>query len=161
MNVVFLDFDGVVNIPMWRRSVSGEFDCDYSTPQKGVVNHYQAIQWVSEFCQKYGYDIVVSSTWRYFEEFDYAKCLYHSGLRNSIKVLGATPINREGQRGDEITAWLNEHPEVENYLIFDDDSDMGTHMDRLVKCNCHVGFMIPEYDEAKSKHEKFCGMAGL
>ena len=30
-------------------------------------------------------------------------------------------------RGKEIQQWLDEHPEVTNYVIFDDDSDMLEH----------------------------------
>ena len=64
MNVVFLDFDGVVNTPWWSRDESGDLKCKYNFPFDGKVNNWQAVQWVSEFCEKYNYDIVISSTWR-------------------------------------------------------------------------------------------------
>lgn len=160
MNVVFLDFDGVVNIPIWHEDKLRGMICNYNHPDDERVNHFQAIQWVSEFCEKYNYGIVISSTWRRYR-WNCEDILYDSGLRADVKVVGFTPILEGQERGDEITAWLNEHPEVENYLIFDDDSDMGIHLDKLVKCNCHIGFMLPQYDEAKSKHEKFCGMERL
>ena len=40
--------------------------------------------------------------------------------RTSIYTSG---VNRQ-QRGEEIAAWLEEHPEVTQYVIFDDDFDM-------------------------------------
>jgi hypothetical protein len=153
MNVIFLDFDGVVNIPYWSKDEKGEFHCGFNFPRHGTVNSYQAIQLVSEFCEKYNYSIVVSSTWR-LGDFDYIKCLYDSGLREKVKVLGRTP-RLKGQRGDEITQYLKEHPEIENYLIFDDDKDMTIHMDRLIHCDCQVGFTLREYCKAESLHESF------
>lgn len=61
--VIFLDYDGVVNIPKWENR-NGKWHCRYSNVLDGKVNDEQAVQWVSEFCQKYGFGIVVSSTWR-------------------------------------------------------------------------------------------------
>jgi hypothetical protein len=40
-----------------------------------------------------------------------------------VRLLDKTPWLR-GCRGDEIKAWLSEHPEVDKYAILDDDSDM-------------------------------------
>lgn len=151
MNIAFLDFDGVVNIPYWSKDENGKFRCKYNWPHDGMVNSYQAVQWISEFCEKFNYSIVVTSTWRY-DSFDCAKCLYDSGLREDVKVVGNTPIIYDVQRGDEITAYLEQHPEVENYLIFDDDSDMTVHMSRLVKCDTVVGFTLNEYKKAESLH---------
>ena len=154
MNVIFLDFDGVVNIPMWYKDENGEWDCGYGMPKDGKVNCEQAVQWVSEFCEKFDYSIVVSSTWRIGENFDYAKCLYNSGLRSGIKVIGATP-RLYGERGEEISKWLSENPDVENYLIFDDDTDMGEHINRLVKCNSVVGFTADSFNYATQLHRAF------
>lgn len=154
MNVVFLDFDGVVNIPYWHKDENGKFRSDFNFPHDGTVNNFQAIQWVSEFCEKYNYNIVVSSTWR-IGDFDCMKCLYDSGLRENIKVIGATPRIDGAKRGDEITEWLKQHAEVKNYLIFDDDTDMTIHIDRLVKCDCVVGFTLNQYNYAVSLHKAF------
>jgi len=154
MNIVFLDYDGVVNTPMW--SPDGKH-CKYNLPNDGKVNNFQAVQWVSEFCQKYNYDIVVTSTWRLGDP-KYADYLKNAGLRDGIKILGKTPsIRKEPHsiRGDEIKAYLKEHPEIKNFLIFDDDSDMGSLIDHLVKCDCFVGFTEREFIKAEKMHEKF------
>jgi hypothetical protein len=153
MNVVFLDFDGVTNIPFWSRNKKGKLRSKFNWPKDGTVNSYQAVQWVSEFCERYNYSIVVSSTWRRY--CDYRKCLYKSDLRKDIQVLGHTPLLEGKKRGDEITQYLKEHPEIDNYLIFDDDSDMTIHMDRLVKCDCLVGFTLREFTKARILHERF------
>lgn len=155
MNVVFLDFDGVVNTPWWSRDENGDLKCKYNFPFDGKVNNWQAVQWVSEFCEKYNYSIVISSTWRK-EGFEIcADCLIKGGLRPKVDIVGRTPDLWDKPRGDEITSWLKSHPEVTGYLIFDDDSDMTVYMDRLIKCDSVVGFTQREFNFAKTLHEAF------
>lgn len=150
MNVVFLDYDGVVNTPMWD---SDGKHCRFNTADDNKVNNFQAVQWVSHFCQECGYDIVVTSTWRSFN--NYKECLVNGGLRDGVKILGRTPYVPCGERGDEIQKYLDENPEVENFLIFDDDSDMGNFIDRLIKVDSTIGFSMYNYGDAVKLHNKF------
>lgn len=39
-------------------------------------------------------------------------------------IYGITPGTTKRYRGEEIQMWLDEHPEVTNYVIIDDDNDM-------------------------------------
>ena len=149
MNVVFLDYDGVVNTPMWD---SDGKRCTYSSASDNKVNNFQAVQWVSEFCQKYEYDIVITSTWRSSD--NYKDCLINGGLRDGIQILGKVPHLIDQKRGDEIQMYLDDHPEVENFLIFDDDSDMGNLKDHLVKTDTAVGFSLMSYAVAEKLHRK-------
>ena len=43
------------------------------------------------------------------------------GLPEFIDI---TPSTIQRHRGTEIQMWLDAHPEVENYVILDDDTDM-------------------------------------
>lgn len=148
MNILFLDYDGVVNTPIWDRMGN---HCSYANPFHNKVNNFQAVQWVSEFCQKYDYSIVVTSTWRSGK--NYKQCLINGGLRKGIKILGKTKRLDNHCRGDEILLYINEHPEVENFIILDDDSDMGDLKNHLIKCNSYVGFTLVEFLKAKELHE--------
>lgn len=153
MNVVFLDYDGVVNTPMWD---NGGVHCTYNFPEDNSVNNFQCVQWVSEFCQRFGYDIVVSSTWRFDD--NYVDCLKNGGLRDGIKVIGKTPRHTHdyASRGEEILAYLKEHPDVEHFLIFDDVDDFyyaPELYDHFVECDTTVGFGLNEYYKAKRLHE--------
>lgn len=150
MNVVFLDYDGVVNTPMWD---SDGKRCTYSSASDNKVNNFQAVQWVSEFCQKYEYGIVVTSTWRCWD--NYKDCLINGGLRKGIPILGRTPHLFNRTRGDEIQMYLDSHPEIENFLIFDDDSDMGNLKEHLVKTDTTIGFSMVNYEAAIRKHQNF------
>ena len=149
MNVVFLDYDGVVNTPMW--SDDGKH-CRYGMPSDNKVNNFQCVQWVSEFCQKYGYSIVVTSTWRM--DNNYIECLKNGGLRDGIEVIGKTPILNGKTRGEEIKAFLSTHPEVDKFIIFDDESDMDDLKDHLILCDTAKGFGLTEFTKAERFHKK-------
>lgn len=66
-----------------------------------------------------GAKIVVSSSWR-----------SDSALQEIFAIVGIpayidiTPYCESRHRGTEIKMWLDKHPEVENYVILDDDNDM-------------------------------------
>ena len=152
MDVVFLDYDGVVNTPLWYQK-DGQWKCRFGQPYDGRVNNEQAVQWVSEFCQKYGYGIVVSSTWRMDQDYDVM--LIRGGLRRGIEIVGKTPVLDGKDRGDEISQYLAENPDVTGYLIFDDDDDMGVHLERLVRCNPSKGFGMDEFRYAETLHFAF------
>lgn len=151
MNILFLDYDGVVNTPIWNELGTS---CNYGTPFQGRVNNFQAVQWVSEFCEKFSYDIVVTSSWRMDPK--YTVYLRQGGLRETVKIIGRTPRNNGKCRGDEIQEWINTHRDIENFIILDDDSDMGHLKDHLIQCNSLLGFTIIEFEKAKKLHDKLC-----
>ncbi len=162
MNVLFLDYDGVVNTPMWQDGCSKP---RLNFPADGAVNNEQAVKWVSHFCKTFGYGIVVSSSWRTSRR--YKEYLYNAGLDPDIQIVGKTPSLKEEvgfgehtyetryeNRGDEISAWLSLHPEVQAYLIVDDeDRDEIRDRDHFVKCEFGHGFGYEEFFDAKVKHE--------
>jgi hypothetical protein len=118
--------------------------CSYGFPKQGKVNNFQAVQWLSEACQKFGYDIVVTSTWRF--SANYKECLINGGLRDGIKVLDKTPSLRDQPRGAEIKAYLAEHPEIQYYVIVDDEADMlPEQMGHFIMTNGDTGFNLSEF----------------
>ena len=117
MKVIFLDFDGVITIP-----------------PKWNINA-DKLKYIKQIVDATGAKIVISSSWR---------CGVPPSLDLTIeKMLGrpkrcprnkminwfidnlydVTPIY-SSPRGKEIQEYLNQHPDVENYVIIDDDSDM-------------------------------------
>lgn len=151
MNVIFLDYDGVVNNIIWDPEKGR---ADYSHPFMGKVNNFQAVQWLSEFCEKYDYKIVVTSTWRLHP--NYKECLIAGGLRDGIEILGCVGTRLE-TRGDEIMAYLRQHPEIEKWLVLDDEDcsegfpEIENHQ---VLCRTNAGFNLEEFELAIQLHEK-------
>ena len=160
MNVIFLDYDGVINTPMWNENGT---KCRYNFPEDNKVNNFQAVQWVSEFCEKYGYSIVVSSTWRM--DKNYKECLINGGLRAGIEILGKTKVLKDVTdpdtgiyvtRGVEIEQYLAEHPEIDEYLIFDDDDGLWEYQrEHLVLTDGTAGFTMNDFNKAVRLHRKF------
>jgi hypothetical protein len=165
-NVVFLDYDGVVNRKMWTK-VGDRWECCWAYPEDGAVNDPQAVQWVSEFCERFDYGIVVNSTWR--EQPNWESCLRAAGLRDRVTILGATSLPLRSKE-DEISDYLSEHPEIESYLVFSDDTTLMktreedelsiyweedeplVHGDHLVRCQREYGFGEKEYATAVAMH---------
>jgi hypothetical protein len=118
MKILFLDYDGVIN--MFNR------DTRYSTPTKdieGVMTQAEPelVYRVNLIVERTGCEIVLSSSWRHWP--DWRDALRLSGIVKPI--LDCTPTAMLlTSRGMEIQHWLIQHPEVERYAIVDDDSDM-------------------------------------
>lgn len=139
--VLFLDYDGVVNTLMWNDKGTR---VSYNFPKDNKVNNFQAVQWVSEFCLKCKYDIVVTSSWR--EDSNYKACLLNGGLKNGIDISGSLSLNPEKTRGELIQEYINSHPEIKYYIIVDDETDiLPEQTNRFIKVNPSYGFNEPEY----------------
>lgn len=148
MNVLFVDFDGVVNTPMWEMRNDKPI-CRYGMPNDNKVNNYQAVQWLSEFCQKYDYKIVVTSTWRMDD--NYKECLINGGLREGIEILGCTDILHTS-RAEEIAKYLKEHKEIDNFIIVDDEPIGRKFSKHFILVRDDVGFNEREYMKCSNLH---------
>ena len=149
--ILFLDYDGVVDAPMWNERGT-KVSCGF--PEDGKVNNFQAVQWVSTFCQTCKFGIVVTSSWR--EEKNYRECLIEGGLRKNIVIAGVLPINETKSRGELIRDYLLSNPEIKYYVIADDEEDLlPEQLPHLVKTNPLYGFLEPEYKRCVELYMKF------
>lgn len=94
MNVLFLDYDGVVNTLVLNNEGLGNllpngFYSYICSPKDNKVSNTQAVLLVDMLCKKYNLVIVLTTTWRL--DFDLAKsALYNSGLSKDIEIVGKT-----------------------------------------------------------------------
>jgi hypothetical protein len=114
---------------------------DYETPDSHYTFEYQfkrleeetcteKWKWLSEWCNETDTKICVSSTWKHhFGTKGYVST--PEKWEDAFQLLGFNPGtyvgitgDRKTLRGEEIQDWLDKHPEVEDYAILDDDSDM-------------------------------------
>ena len=65
MNIVFLDFDGVVETIYWEKAKDGTWSYNVHKFGHEELNNKQAIGWLNELYKKVPYKVVVTSTWRY------------------------------------------------------------------------------------------------
>ena len=135
---------------------------DYKPPKNSYTFDYQfnrlkeetcpeKWKWLSEWCNERDIKICVSSVWK-----------HHFGTEGYVSTpekwedafikLGFKPGtyvgitgDRKSLRGEEIQEWLDKHPEVEDYVILDDDGDMMDHQfDRFHHCDSWFG-MSPNH----------------
>jgi hypothetical protein len=125
MKILFLDCDGVLNDSN-DMMVTGDIRPYY-------VLNYKKIGHLHHIISKTDCKIVVSSSWRIMKDG------IETLIRHDIPVFDKTD-SLSGPRGNEIQAWLDCHPDVTNYTILDDDSDMLIHQrPHFVQTDSSVG----------------------
>jgi hypothetical protein len=152
LKVLFLDIDGVLNHDQTRDRIGGFLGLN-----PGMIKRFNRI---IEACPDV--KIVISSTWRHsythgvYEDFDgLVRLLKERGLQGEIightpfpvsspvggwLTLGSTPHRT---RGGEIRMYLDAHPEVEHFLILDDDHsgmkpNRAAVYDPAIDVYCHI-----------------------
>jgi methionine--tRNA ligase beta chain len=134
MKTIFLDIDGVLNVDYADRD------------QFGHIFRDEYVQNLKEVIEKTGAKIVISSTWK---DKGIERMLDLWKERNlpgeiidvtpdCVDVCEATNIVYYDQvkRGHEIKLWLDRHPEVTQYVIFDDIQDfLDEQQDYFVNCS--------------------------
>jgi hypothetical protein len=106
MKTVFLDIDGVLNC---KRT--------YNPRKLPYVAEPALVARFKSLLDRTGAVAVLSSTWRY----DPAGLF--SARYWKIPFIDVTPDMPNQPRCDEVLAWLKDHPEVERFVIIDDEDD--------------------------------------
>jgi hypothetical protein len=104
--VIFLDIDGVLNCKR--------------TPNPRKLPYVVDPALLARFkrlVERSGADVVLSSTWRY----DPAGLF--SAKHWGIPFADVIPDMPKRPRRDEILAWLEQHPDVDRFVVIDDDDD--------------------------------------
>jgi hypothetical protein len=168
MNIIFLDIDGVL-IPNSEQGLPPTFE------RESRIEAYlnpKSIALVNKLAADNNAEIVVSSSWRFHDKdlaskgyeksdsiLDLRSFLQRSGLTAEFANDWHTPkptrfsdaINGR-PRGLEIKDWLDNHPEVKNWVALDDDSSgFGTLniINHLVKIDSDIGFQEVYYKNAE------------
>lgn len=149
--ILFLDFDGVINTPIWAnyKNKSGieEFCCRRATPYDGYVNNYQAICWLNKLYEETPFDIVVTSSWR--EMGNCEKYLQNGGLNKNIKIIGQIDLGNNRQQ--LIERWIKQNDFKGDFIILDDQDYYYNNYFKqfLIKTNSLLGFTIIDFKKAK------------
>ena len=105
MKIIFLDIDGVLND---APTILGTGD------DQPTMEHLNCLKQIVEATQA---EIVLSSSWRLYKR--YTKDVSIALAKVGLHLIDTTEELRE--RDEEIREWLGRHPEVEQYLILDDE----------------------------------------
>ena len=111
MKIIFLDIDGVLNSDEY-------FDKIKNLNINGIENDIDVskIVLLKKSLDETGAKIVLTSSWRYTKKAQELKQLLLSyGI-----IVDCTPFI-DNERGIEIKKWLQEHNDVQDFLILDDE----------------------------------------
>lgn len=174
MKVIFLDIDGVLNTEHY---ITAFWDMckrmELKRPEaNSLMKEIMRDEYGNHFCpvacrnldwiiKETDAKIVISSTWR-MSGLNVMRDMWRDrGL--SGEIIDVTPIhslkkcgrNKElpfaerMERGNEIQAWLDAHPEVESYVIFDDDNDMlPSQMNNFIQTDEFYGITLKDAEMA-------------
>ena len=158
MKVIFLDVDGVLNsersfLAGAARGKQYEIDQPYDPYWMKItmctIDHV-ACDLINRICRKTDAKIVVSSTHRkHFADNDKklgAMKEYFNNLGVDGKNIIGWTESLHTIRGIEIKEWLGRHPDVTDYVILDDSSDMlPEQMPFFVLCDGKFGVSSENY----------------
>jgi hypothetical protein len=155
MKVIFLDFDGVLNseqsFNFWsHKRDQKKWETEMYEQWKGTLYEYLAFEFCPIACSNVeelmrrvpDAKIVVSSTWRLNNDVPVLKEILKPFKLITDAIIDVTPNIRITPRGAEIQAWLDKHPEVTEFVILDDDSDMLHLTDHFVHTSGLHGFLF-------------------
>ena len=154
--LIMLDIDGVLNTPQshiyWKhRGVKEVADIEYPC----ITNYLcpsacSNLQWILD--EVPNTRIVVISKWRLFAPIARIQSIFQRNGIDPERIVGQTQELVGWDRGDEIHAYLQAHYGHEegmpNFVIIDDNSDMGSYKNRLVKPRTYNGLTLLEAFEA-------------
>lgn len=129
MKVLFLDFDGVLNL--WPKPSR---DCKFD--KKSCINLEFLLNKVHDL------NIVVSSAWRSHGLESVRETLKENGIdpRRVIDITGHEQSpDDDNHRGYQVQCWLDRHKDVKSFAIVDDESDFGDLKNKQVRTTRFVG----------------------
>jgi hypothetical protein len=114
MKIIFLDIDGVLNSIDSMIALHGCNESKLDPISVGLLKR---------LCADTDAKIVISSTWRRGRATKDFIDIFAKYNWPDAPVISRTPV-LDTERGFEIQEWLDSHPEVTDFVILDDDSDM-------------------------------------
>ena len=131
MKVIFLDFDGVLNCSTSKSRVPFPKE-----PNVWYVGLDSNKLWnLAKIIQETDAKIVLTTTWRehyevgaYKQTDPVGKYMNNKFRKFGLKIYDKIQRGKRFDRGRGVNVWLDEHPEVTNFVILDDE-EMGYYND--------------------------------
>lgn len=154
MKIIFLDVDGVINSGNnMKRNAQLKRTCET------MYFDSDCMRLLKKLVQNTGAKLILSSDWRFPDPRTHSIChLQNFSDRLADYGLGLTGQTGEARlcRDEEISEWLQEHPEVTNYVILDDVNDgfQGENHRHLVLTDEIIGLTLEDIQKAEKLLEE-------
>lgn len=174
MNILFLDFDGVINN---NNVLTSDFLVyNPSTNNTNTMCGYNKLpcSFINKLCQKFNFKIVISSSWREDFTIPELQSILNKQLQIEAEILDFTsksfldtsylfnlrnnPNTVCNNRGLQISDWLSEKKyNVNYYFILDDDEGafFNHNSKNFYKVNPNTAFNKNAYDEVVEQITSF------
>ena len=132
MKVVFLDIDGVLNDAVTTEDLMDDLL---------KKDHLDCLKMIIDAT---GAKIVLSSTWRLFSGA-------RNDVKNALRTVGLEFIDKTKElrdRASEVQEWLSRHPDVEQFVILDDEELSEKFPNNLVQTTFYHGLLPEHYEKA-------------
>lgn len=141
MKIIFLDFDGVLNSRAFENAYPPAQSVGLAPNDRWIhAIDPAAVELLNGVVRGSGAKVVISSTWRRGFPIEKIRAfLVTRGFEGEVIDVTPSHVRAGAQRGDEIQAWLDNHPEVTAFVILDDVDDMAHLLDRLVRTDIATG----------------------
>lgn len=142
--VLFLDIDGVLNSRIYYKYL-------YKPEDGGSRFDPYCVILVKKLVEEFSLKVVISSTWRDGAMKRLVKELNENDFTDHLHEDWLTPVIRPASRGKEIELWLDNHSEVKDYIILDDNENLLDHQrDKFVKTSIYLGMVQERYHQARN-----------
>ena len=142
--ILFLDIDGVLNSKIFYKYIYKREDTSSRFDPYCVIL-------VKKLVEEFDLKIVITSTWRVGSINRLIKELEENNFRDYLHKDWLTPVVRPASRGKEIGLWLDKHPEVQQYLILDDNHKLLEYqMCKFIQTNINLGMVQESYTQARN-----------
>ena len=148
MNIFFLDVDGVLNlidylIKLYYETQKPHSGYDYPFDERCLGNLKRLVEETNS-------KIVITSSWR---KETIGKSVLISKLKEynlDKSIIGYTPILNQ-LRETEIEYFLDSFDRLPNYIIIDDEKNMGELNEYLIKTNPYKGLTLENVEKGIKK----------
>ena len=136
--VIFLDVDGVLNSDKTAAR----------TPQGFIGVSSEKVKLLNEIVKATGASIILSSSWRLMDsaDTDYKYLIRHLAYKK-LYIQGKTELIRNN-RGKEIQKFLDEHENIEAFVILDDE-----FIQEFEECNLSKHLVHTESKDGLTKND--------
>lgn len=144
--VLFLDIDGVICTDRTYYAYAQD-------KTKSILRTWDpiSIKLVNRLCMDYNLEVVVSSSWRQIH--DVPLILLTHGFQGNFHKDEKTPQRMSSNtRGCQIHEWLDNHPDINNFIILDDEADgiMDSNLQPFhIQTDHENGFLTSNWRQAR------------
>jgi hypothetical protein len=139
--IIFVDIDGPM-IPIRAY---------YLQSQTDIVSLFDpcAVSLLNKLIEASQASIVISSTWQ-IQGYESCKTIFEdNGIICEFHRDWCTERKFSSTRTQEISWWLNNHPEITHYVALDDEMLDSKVLPGFVQCDTHEGFSFRNFLESK------------